>query len=733
MMLPTNHLLFYVVIFFSVSGCIDQPGVDPVQENNIYNKTIQADNSDTSHINHLNSHAYQLRRTYPDSAFYLSCKAYALSKQTGYKKGIGNAFLTMGFTHLINYSKNDSASFFFRKADSVFSSIKDIFGKGMVSFGMAYVQSFKGNLYESEKYLNDCLGLFRKVDDKRGIYNAYNSLAYIHQKLKNYGPAYDNIINAILTAEEMKDTALIADGSNSLGNIYKDQYLFKHAIDAYYTALTLWESKGDSSGISIAYGNIGLMYYYLNDYSKALEFYKKKLPVSIRSKNTWEESRTYNNIGSVYLSVNKHDTALTYYRKGLNLNKSMTYPPGITESYHNLANTFFLKAAYDSALYYVNKSIFLADSINARSNLAGNYVLQGKIQLAINDEISAMKNLLKGYKLASRLKIPDILAEASKILSQEYKRIGNFKKAYNYLLHYKQLQDSIKQDENIRKIAQLEMQYEFDKKQRKNQYIQKQEKLAHLAAMKQQRIYLLMAIVFIIFIILSAVLIIRQKNLALKFKTIDLEQKLLRVQMNPHFIFNSLCAIQDYILNNKKLEANAFLTKFASLVRSILETSKEDYVILEQEINVLKNYMDIQKMRFETDFSYHFYIDENIDTETVSIPPMLAQPFIENAIEHGLLPKKDKGSIFIRYKLNSGLIRLEIEDNGIGRKNSSAINTQTAYKKHSLTTPLTFERIKYLQESANRKTRFKIVDLENISDATGTKIIFLIPYRQDNI
>ncbi len=727
------RVLYFIVVFIAFLSCNNQSkdgiNADNDRQSRLQHPTIP----DTTLINQLNARADSLRRSNPDSAFYLVRRAYTLSEKAGYQKGIANAYLTLGNIHLINYSKNDSATIYFRKANQIFKLTNDYFGMGMVSFGMAYVYSFKGDLYESEKCINDCLTQFKKINHKRGLYNAYNSLAYIFQHRKEYDLAYDNINKAISIANEMKDTALIADGNNSLGNIYKDQYLINHAIDVYYKALNLWETTGDSNGMSLAYGNIGLMYYYLEDYPKALEFYKKKLPVSMQSKDSWEESRTYDAIGFVYLSLSQYDTALTYYRKGLVLNESMSYPPGITESYHNLATTFLQMTEYDSALHYVSNSIRIKTRINAISDLASDYVLLGKIQLATNNLSSAMDNLIRGYNLANEFGIPSVLAEASQILSREYSRVGNFKRAYKYLTEFRQLQDSIRQEENIRNITRLEVEYEFDKKQREIEIAQEQEQLAHAAALRQQQMYFFIAIVIILFLILTGVLIVRHKNLALKFKTIDLEQKLLRVQMNPHFLFNSLCAIQDYILNNKTTEANIFLTKFATLVRSILETSKQDFVTLEKEKEILMNYMDIQKTRFETDFAYQFEVDENIDQEVMAIPPMLAQPFIENAIEHGLIPLKDKGIIIVRYVLQNGLIRLEVEDNGVGRKKSAAIHHKSPYKKQSLATSLTFERIKYLQKSENKRTRFEIIDLEDSGSSTGTKVVFEIPYREKSI
>lgn len=723
----SKYLYFFILLCFQAVLCFSS---DRKNSNQDQSGIIK---QDTAIINQMNSTAYYYRRSKPDTAFYLANKALKFSLTSDYKKGIANAYLNLGYTHLINYSKNDSASIYIQWAYDVFKQSNDKLGMGMACFGMAYVHSFKGNLKESESSLQDCLHFFEMEGHKRGIYNAYNSLAYIYQQYKDYPAAFDYIQSAIKTATETGDSTLIADANNSLGNIYKDQYLFQQAIDIYFKALNLWELKNDSNGMAIAYGNIGLMYYYQNDFSKALEYYKKKLPLTVKAMNKWEESRTYNDIGFVYLSGNQNDTALSYYRKGLQMNNLMNYPPGIADSYYNIANTYLKMSLYDSAMTYIKESIVIAETINTRARLAGNYVLLGKIKYASGNLNSALINTLKGYNIGKELKIPDVINEASELLSNIYASINRYDLAFNYLMEYKQMQDSINKEENIKKIARLEIQYEFDKKQRRIDYEQEQVRLAHKTELKQQRLFFHGALILSAFIIFSSILFIRQKNLQAKLKNIDLEQKLLRVQMNPHFIFNSLCIIQDYILNNKPQEANAFLSRFAALMRAILETSRQDFVILEKEIQTLKNYIEIQKLRFEADFDYSFEIDEKIDIDSVAIPPMLVQPFIENSIEHGLLPRKEKGILAIKYHFENGLIRIMIEDNGIGRKKSEALKPDNKHEKQSLATLLTKERINYLKKSIHKKTDFTIEDICGKPYKSGTRVIFKIPFRYENI
>ncbi|MBN2612364.1 MAG: tetratricopeptide repeat protein [Bacteroidales bacterium] len=688
--------------------------------------------SDTATINHLNLIAYQYRRNNPDTAYYLANLALKYSLELKYKKGIGNAYIALGYTHLINYSRNDSATWYLLRAFDLLNQEKDDFGMGMACFGMGYVFSFKGNLKKSAEYFTNSLRHFMEIEHYRGIYNACNSLAYIYQQTKDFNTSFDYIQDAIRVAGKTGDTSLMAEAYNNLGNIYKDQFLIQQAIDVYFKALALWEQKRDSVGMSIAYGNIGLMYYFQDDFDKALEYYKMKLPVVVKAKNMWEESRTYNDIGYVYLSLDRNDTALVYFQKGLKMNIAMNYPPGTAGSYFNIAKTFHNMQDFDSALAYVGKSIQTAENINDRAKLAGSYILLGKISMDRGNFKDALKYAQTGYRIARELNIPDAISEGAELLSALYAKTGRYELAYNYFNEFKKMQDSLSKDEHVKKITRLELQYEFDKKERIIAYDQEQERAAHKVAMKQQKIFFIAALLFIVFIVLFGILLFRQRVLRVKLKNIDLEQKLLRVQMNPHFIFNSLCAVQEYILSNKPKEANYFLSRFAAMIRSILESSRQDFIPLEEEIEILKNYVEIQRMRFDSDFDFRFSTDEKLDIASIMIPPMMAQPFVENAIEHGLLPAGQKGFLEISYKQSDGLIQIMIEDNGIGRKKSEELKKGNDIKKKSLATILAVERIDYFKQTLNNKSCIQIEDIIEATKCKGTRVTIWLPWKNND-
>ncbi|MBN2172590.1 MAG: histidine kinase [Bacteroidales bacterium] len=238
-----------------------------------------------------------------------------------------------------------------------------------------------------------------------------------------------------------------------------------------------------------------------------------------------------------------------------------------------------------------------------------------------------------------------------------------------------------------------------------------------------------------ILLLISAIIFVikyREKKIREQNRFLVLEQKLLRSQMNPHFIFNSLSSIQSFIFENNAIEAGSYLSRFAELIRSILYNSREEFIRLEKEIQTLTNYLDLQKLRYDNKFDYEIDVDPKLDVESISIPPMLAQPFIENAIEHGIKYLDEKGFINISFTLFDDAILFIIEDNGIGLKASKKINSSKAKEHQSLATIISRERIEILNKGKRKKLYY--MDIKDSMDTrgkvTGTIVKFMIPFNK---
>ena len=208
------------------------------------------------------------------------------------------------------------------------------------------------------------------------------------------------------------------------------------------------------------------------------------------------------------------------------------------------------------------------------------------------------------------------------------------------------------------------------------------------------------------------------------------ELKALRAQMNPHFVFNSLNSIQHYILNSKGDEAVKYLNKFAKLIRIILSNSEKPTVTINEDLEAVKLYLELERMRFENKFDYSIQIDESIDGDYDEIPPMLIQPYLENAILHGINPKEGNGEIVITMKIVSQFIKISITDNGIGREKSKAIQSlQPAARHKSLGMKITKDRLRILNNIHQSSLNVNIIDLyDDKLQATGTQVDLFIPY-----
>ncbi|MBC7863886.1 MAG: histidine kinase, partial [Bacteroidia bacterium] len=219
----------------------------------------------------------------------------------------------------------------------------------------------------------------------------------------------------------------------------------------------------------------------------------------------------------------------------------------------------------------------------------------------------------------------------------------------------------------------------------------------------------------------------RQNKIKTQQAVSQFEQKLLRTQMNPHFIFNSLASMESFIYDHQPKEAGVYLSNFSKLMRLILENSASENITLEKEIEILNYYLSLQKLRLDDNLTYSIEMGEGMHPEQIELPPMLTQPFIENAIEHGFRGGKQRGDIKISFNLSGTNLEVQVIDNGIGIE--QAQQQKELYKTHkSMSMQITMERLEFLNKTKKKKLSFTVTDLaKEPGGKTGTKIIFSIP------
>jgi LytS/YehU family sensor histidine kinase len=304
--------------------------------------------------------------------------------------------------------------------------------------------------------------------------------------------------------------------------------------------------------------------------------------------------------------------------------------------------------------------------------------------------------------------------------------------------------DSIASENHLNQIKELEVKYETDKKNQQIALLTTERELQALEARQQAtwKKALIGGILLITIIAGMVILMMRQrlktqKVLAVKNEEIktshfrqklsELEMKALRAQMNPHFIFNCMNAINRMILSRESDDASRYLTKFAKLIRLMLENSENPTVSLEDELSMLEAYIQLEAMRFKGKISYQISVDEAIDQENTDLPSMVLQPFIENAIWHGLMHKEGEGFIKISITEEEHVLKCVIEDNGIGREKALALNEKSVLKRKSMGLKITEERLRLLGK-AGLQQLIRITDLKDaLNHALGTRVDVTIP------
>jgi LytS/YehU family sensor histidine kinase len=213
-------------------------------------------------------------------------------------------------------------------------------------------------------------------------------------------------------------------------------------------------------------------------------------------------------------------------------------------------------------------------------------------------------------------------------------------------------------------------------------------------------------------------------------KMAEIEMQALRAQMNPHFIFNCLNSINRYIVKSDQATASLYLTRFAKLIRLILDNSNSQYISLSSELEALRLYIEMESIRFEKQFTYSIIVDEDVSPDYIYVPPLIIQPFVENAIWHGLLHKETAGHLSISFSTKvPNVLQCIVEDNGIGRDKAKELKSKSTSTKKSLGMKLTEDRLALLNKQTMLEATAEILDLKDITgQATGTKVILKIPF-----
>jgi len=463
------------------------------------------------------------------------------------------------------------------------------------------------------------------------------------------------------------------------GAIYYTMADNLRAMEFFLSALSITEKIRDEELTINLYNNLANIYADMKDFKKALEYYHKYLDFAITHNNRINRIKALNNIGNVYNDTKPIDKAITYFNKALQLSKEEENDFFIAAITNNIGISFKRKKEYKNALKYFNDVVIIADKINNKYILASALNSLAKVNILL-DEFDIAKNYAeRALKVSEEIGTIEWQADSWEVLYKVHESNNENKQA---LLAYKsfiQFRDSVTTEEKKAVLTKKDMQYQLDK----------QEVIANVKIKRQAYINntaIGIGVFLLLFSVFGYLLYKRkrdaeqQKEIAdFKAEMAEIKLKALRSQMNPHFIFNSLNSISDYLLKNNVTKANEYLVKFSKLTRAILENSEKKWIPLEEDLELLKLYIELESLRLKNKLSYRIEVDENIDVENTLIPPLILQPFIENSIWHGISKKENDGTLLVVIKKHIQQLICVVEDDGVGRDiTSEELNERTS-------------------------------------------------------
>lgn len=588
-----------------------------------------------------------------------------------------------------------------------------------------------------EKALNSGVKAFElsnKLLYKKGQAKSLINIGNVYLAKSDLENAKQNYLSALVFAKQLGNISILSDCNNNLGEVFRICGDYEKSLSYYLESLKEAEILTDKPGIAIALNNIGLLYDNLGNSKKAIESYKKSIKISKEIKDNYIYAVNLLNIAGVYFNDGDMVEALNYYQQTLALDKEINNKEGVGHcllgigivygklNKLNEAKNYYLQCLKESNSYD-NKSMVCSCMIN----LGLIYEKNGEFDKAIEYENKA---LTLSFKLGTKPEIRNCYL----CLARSYSKINNSKKALQYFDAYTALNDSLYSNGSSKQIAEMQAKYETEKKQKENEVLEQKNQLLFQQGkiqdlkIEQGRYFIFGLLLLSVLIVGIAFLLIRQNKVNALHAKIEMEQKLLRSQMNPHFIFNAMVGIQNYIYKEEPEVAANYLSSIVHLMRSIIDNSTKEFVLLEKEISTLHHYLTLQKVRFQDKFNFLIDVDPNLDIENTFIPPMMAQPFIENAIVHGIMLKTNgQGIISVKFKIHNHHLSLEIEDNGIGREKAKEFSRME--KEHlSIATNITQERLAILNRKSKSKSSIVISDLKNESgQPEGTRVTFLFP------
>ncbi len=678
---------------------------------------ISSDTATIDCLNKLSSEYYinALNEIYTyvqtDTARLFALEAYEQTTVINYNEGMAEALQNLGE---IERDRGNfiAAEDYLRRASSLFEKIHSLKKMSWSYLTLGWSLFMQAKFLEAKASYEKALPYFLDTDNKERQSMLYRVISYTYTAQGYNEKAFEYMLKAIRITQKIDDFRGSVSSPQALGFLYQNAGQLETALAYYRLAAQNAKTKDQPVRYNSIMGSICVLVNQLDSgiyyYRQSYKFVEMRTPDSSIRKRALIHQNV--NIGVIYLKQKKYDQAIALFMRSLQFFEKGNEQRSVMWVLQNIANSYQMQRQISASFLYAKRLSEIAQATQARPVIRDCYELY--------------------WKLYSLQKKTD--------------------SAYKYYLKYIAVKDSILKDEYLRNIALSEMKATDEQQKTKIDLLQKDQQIKQQQLMYQQQTLkaesLIRNILIVSIISILAIVIFIIRNISLKRKNeklqserkhsqlqqqaTELEMLALRSQMNPHFIFNCLSSINRFILINNTEAASSYLTKFSRLIRMALQHSEKSMITLEKELEMLRHYLDLERLRFKNAFDYSITFINTIDTATIFIPPLILQPFAENAIWHGLMHKNGGGHLDIALSVEGKILTSTITDNGIGRREAALFNSKTAEKEKSMGMKITVERLALLNQTIDQKSFFDIDDIvDDDGNTSGTKVELKINYK----
>ena len=599
----------------------------------------------------------------------------------------------------------------------------------------------------ARNYADSTHFLAEKLNFKEGIALASFNYGIINKHEGNFTEALEQLGEFVQFYSARGDSLLVAKGVYQQGIVHSNMADYEKSLPLYLRAQAIYEKFNKQEQQANVLNSIGNIYRRTQRVRESIPIYKQANAIFQKLDLQKEYAMGLQGLGNTYGVLKSYDTARYYYEESLRLIEKLGHEPEMAIVLGNLGVLHAKFFEYEKALPYHQRALAIWRKLPQRRSLANSLNNIGQSYLKLNKLDLAEKYFNEGLQLARELKAKDLLHSFYGEIHELYVARKDFERAYHFYTLSNQMKDSIYNEENARQINELQTKYETAKKDQQITLLAKEKEIQAKEAQRQSTLkkasiggILLVSLLAGLIFYISRQKLKNQKLLIAKDNEIkevnykrqmtELEMKALQAQINPHFLFNCMNSINRMILEGDNENASVYLSKFSKLVRLILENAESTKVTLQSELTLLESYIQLEALRFKGKIDYKIKVDASIDPDDTYLPSMVLQPFVENAIWHGLMHKNgesEKGVIEVSIKEENNRLYCIIEDNGVGREKARELQQQSVLKKTSLGMKITEERLRLLSKEQVEQL-VRITDLKDaFNHALGTRVEINIP------